>query len=194
MRIYGFDRYRKLTSKRDKLREEYANKEMALGLKYNPVILKAKKKAKNFWHYFLYSVVLLIIVFLLLNKKLKQTESIIILSVIGLLAIGLLILTFIFRYKREVLINEFNEASNENQDLKNKIYQYNYELASLSIAIICYSEQCKKLNKITDIEERNRYFKELYYLYHDAIDSYYNHKATIEDFMDYYNKWENNFL
>lgn len=194
MRIYGYKIYQDMTAKRDKLRESYALQETKLATKYNPLVLKAKKRAKNFIHFWLYSIVLLIIVFLTLHKKLSLPEVIATLSLVGLGVIALLVLAILFRYKREAIINEFNETSAKNQLIKEEVYKLNYELAKLAIAVITYSEHHDELNLISDEKELERRFKELYYLYHDAINSIYNNKATIEDYIDYYYKWENDLL
>lgn len=194
MKIYGVKSFGQLMAKRDRLRERYTDSELELAIKYNPLINKFRKRSRNFGHLFLYSIVLIIIAFLLLYKKLTEVTSIVILSVAGLLAIVMFILMLVFRYKKEVFTNEFNEASKSNQELKKEILEYNHKLAKMTIVSISYSENYRELNSITNKDEFKSRFRELFYLYHNAVNDTFSNNATVEDFINYYYQWKNDVL
>ena len=194
MKIYVVKSFGQLMAKRDRLRERYTDSELELAIKYNPLINKFRKRSRNFGQLFLYSIVLIIIAFLLLYKKLTEVTSIVILSVAGLLAIVMFILMLVFRYKKEVFTNEFNEASKSNQELKKEILEYNHKLAKMTIVSISYSENYRELNSITNKDEFKSRFRELFYLYHNAINDTFSNNATVEDFINYYYQWKNDVL
>lgn len=194
MRIYGYKIYEEMMAKRDKLREVYAQEEEKIFEIHNPIIANARKRAKNFFHYFIYSIVILIVVFLSLNYKLSEPGSIATLVIIGIGNLTVLGVAILFRIKRELAIKKFNEASEKNQVLKDEVIKLNKELANLAIALISYSEYHDELSLIKDEEELKRRFQEIFYLYNEEINALYNYKANVDDYLDYYFKWENNIL
>lgn len=194
MKIYGYNHYQNLAAKRDRLREQYAQKEEKIAEKYNPLIFKAQKKMKNFVYYWLYSLVGLLVIFLLLFDEINSLAIKIILIALFLGTFVLLGFAIKFRYKWDAIVNEFNQASLANQTLKEEVIKLNQELARLALAIISYSEYHDELSIINDSEKKKAYFQEIYYTYYEAIDKLHNYHATTEDILNYFFQWQNDLL
>lgn len=189
MGIIGKNELEKLINTRNKARDDFINQEKIIKEKYENNYYQLKQKARKLIYLWLYIVIGYLFVLLLLYKKLTQKPIFYSSIVVGVIIVLLVIYPLYFQYQKYRLKSLWNREEENLLSLKTKANELNEEVAKLSLAVICLSENIYELQEITNIHQLHTRWLKLLSQYRDGINLLHHNKATTEDYINFYRNW-----
>lgn len=185
------DRYiiKNLLFKRSKLQDEYVKASAEVADRHEANYIRKYKRSYNLltvWYTLLVSYIVIYLIFFL-NQLEDKKIGVIVLSILGGLLLGFLGLIIFLKIKIYKLKIIWDKDLSEVYKIRDEANNYGEKAAKQGIIIMAITENSYILN-LDELTQQKEFIKILYE-YVDAINKYYIN-ATIDDYIDYYKKWE----
>ncbi len=188
--------YKQLRAKINVLQEKYQSDTNALFTDEDNKILEIDQKLNRFKYLFLIvltvSVVVICIIYTILYS-LSMAKYTWIAVIIGILMyIASCIYRIILIRHRKTLLIQKKPFDDEINSIRNSLVTEMNKTSNLILFIICANEHFYELISLKDLEKRKIRWYELYNLHLEAIQKKYHNHATRQEFIEYYEEWNNN--
>lgn len=178
-----------LIAKRDAKRKAFVQADYDTSMQFAPQHSVLKKQAKNARYFALYVAVGYGVLWLLGYKHIENLYVIIIAILLGLVVLGFIIKAWLTGQKEKFVYEDWQRSSAIDNLINDEAIALNQEIAKMAVGIICLSENFIELSFLNDQALEKRW-KILIKEYIDVIDQEFNHRATIDDYIVFYERWE----
>lgn len=178
-----------LIAQRNAKRSEFVHKELDTSMQYGPLFAQSKKHASDCFHQWLYAFIAYGILWLLFYESIENIFVMIIAIVLTIGVCALLWRAIYFIRKRNFITLDWNKANAIDEIVLKESIELNHQAAKEALGIICLSEHFFELS-VLEADEKARRWQAIVREHKTAINQEYNQRATIEDVLEYYEKWE----